>query len=79
MPGLDDAGVHRTDADFVNLLMTMPFSSLTPMVPQFSVAGLGAYCDPGRCAIVIPYRFALEKSRRIALYDGPASDRFWNC
>jgi hypothetical protein len=27
---------------------------------------------------VIPYRFALEKSLRIALYNGPASDRLWN-
>jgi len=27
---------------------------------------------------VIPYRLALEKSVRIALYDGPASDRMWN-
>jgi len=39
------------------------------MVPQFSIVGLGAYCDPGQCAIVIPGRFALEKSMRIALYD----------
>lgn len=70
--------INLSGADFVNLLMTMPFSGLIPMVPQFSVAGLGAYCDPGRCAIVIAYRFALEKSTRIALYDGPASDRMWN-
>jgi hypothetical protein len=70
--------INMSGADFVNLLMTMPFSGLIPMVPQFSVAGLGAYCDPGRCAIAILYRFALEKSVRIALYDGPASDRFWN-
>ena len=47
-------------------------------MPQFSVAGLGAYCDPGQCAIVIVYRFALDKPVRIALYDGPASDRMWN-
>ncbi len=70
--------INLSGADFVNLLMTMPFSGLIPMVPQFSVAGLGAYCDPGECAIVIPYRFALDKSQRIALYDGPASDLFWN-
>jgi hypothetical protein len=65
-------------AEFVDRLMTMPFTGLVPMVPQFSVAGLGEYCEPGDCAIVIPYRFALEKSLRIALYDGPASDRLWN-
>ncbi len=70
--------INFSGAEFVDRLMTMPFSGLIPMVPQFSLAGLGAYCDPGQCAIVIPYRFALEKSVRIALYDGPASDRFWN-
>ena len=70
--------INMSGAEFVDRLMTMPFSGLTPMVPQFSVAGLGAYCDPGQCAIVIAYRFALEKSVRIALYDGPASDRLWN-
>ena len=70
--------INLSGAEFVDLLMTMPFSGLIPMVPQFSVAGLGAYCDPGLCAIVISYRFALEKSVRIALYDGPASDRLWN-
>ena len=70
--------INLTGAEFLDLLMTMPFSGLAPMVPQFSVAGIGAYCDHGLCAIVISYRFALEKSVRIALYDGPASDRFWN-
>src|SRR5579862_215017 len=70
--------INLSGADFVNLVMTMPFSGMIPMVPQFSVAGLGAYCDAGLCAIVIAYRFALEKSVRIALYDGPASDRMWN-
>ena len=70
--------INLSGAEFVDRLMTMPFSGLVPMVPQFSVAGLGGYCDPGLCAIVISYRFALEKSVRIALYDGPASDRFWN-
>jgi len=70
--------INLSGAEFVDRMMTMPFSGLIPMVPQFSVVGLGAYCDPGQCAIVIPYRFALEKSVRIALYDGPASDRFWN-
>jgi len=72
-PSIDLSGT-----EFVDRLMTMPFSGLIPMVPQFSVAGLGAYCDPGQCAIVIPGRYALEKSVRIALYDGPASDRTWN-
>jgi hypothetical protein len=70
--------INISGAEFVDRLMTMPFSGLIPMVPQFSVAGLGAYCDPGQCAIVISDRFALEKPVRIALYDGPASDRFWN-
>ena len=70
--------IDLSGADFVDRLLTMPFSGLIPMVPQFSLVGLGAYCDSGLCAIVIPYRFALEKSVRIALYDGPASDRFWN-
>jgi len=70
--------IDLSGADFVDRLMTMPFSGLIPMVPQFSLVGLGAYCDSSLCAIVIPYRFALEKSVRIALYDGPASDRFWN-
>ena len=70
--------IKMSGAEFVDRVMTMPFSGLTPMVPQFSVAGLGAYCDPGQCAIVISGRFALEKPMRIALYDGPASDRFWN-
>lgn len=70
--------INISGAEFVDRMMTMPFSGLIPMVPQFSIVGLGAYCDPGQCAIVIPGRFALEKSVRIALYDGPASDRFWN-
>jgi hypothetical protein len=70
--------IDLSGAEFVDRMMTMPFNGLIPMVPQFSVAGLGAYCDPGQCAIVIPYRFALEKSVRLALYDGPASDRLWN-
>jgi hypothetical protein len=70
--------IDLSGAEFVDRLMTMPFSGLTPMVPQFSIVGLGAYCDSGECAIVIPGRYALEKSVRIALYDGPASDRLWN-
>ena len=70
--------INISGAEFVDRMMTMPFSGLIPMVPQFSVAGLGAYCDRGQCAIVIPYRFALEKSVRLALYDGPPSDRLWN-
>jgi hypothetical protein len=70
--------INLSGAEFVDRLMTMPLSGLIPMVPQFSLVGLGAYCDPGLCAIAIPYRFALEKSVRIALYDGPASDRLWN-
>jgi hypothetical protein len=70
--------IDLSGAEFVDGLMAMPFSGLVPIVPQFSVVGLGAYCGPGLCAIVIPYRFALEKSVRIALYDGPASDRLWN-
>ena len=65
-------------AEFVDRIMTMPFSGLIPMVPQFVRVGLGAYCDPGQCAIVIPGHFGLEKSVRLALYDGPASDRLWN-
>lgn len=70
--------IDLSGAEFVDRLMTMPFSSLIAMVPQFTTAGLGAYCDPGQCAIVIVYRYRLEKSVRIALYDGPASDRMWN-
>lgn len=70
--------ISISGAEFIDRLMTMPFRGLTLIVPQFSVAGLGAYCDPGECAIVIPYRFALEKSVRIALYEGPSSDRMWN-
>src|SRR5208282_4855711 len=70
--------IDLSGAEFVDRLMTMPLAGLNPMVQQFSIAGLGAYCDPGQCASAIPYRFALEKSMRIALYDGPASDRLWN-
>jgi len=65
-------------AEFVDRIFTMPFSGLIPMIPQFVRVGLGAYCDPGQCAIVIPGNFGLEKSVRLALYDGPASDRLWN-
>ena len=65
-------------AEFVDRIMTMPFSGLIPMIPQFVRVGLGAYCDPGQCAIVIPGHFGLEKSVRLALYDGPASDQLWN-
>ncbi len=64
--------------EFVDRLMEMPFSGLMTMVPQFSRLGVGAYCEPGQCAIVIPFRYALEKPVRIALYDGPESDRLWN-
>ncbi len=70
--------ISLSGAAFVDRLMTMPFSGLIAMVPQFSTAGLGTYCEPGDCAIVIMYRFRLEKSVRLALYDGPASDRLWN-
>lgn len=70
--------INLSGAEFIDRLMTLPLTGLIPMVPQFSVAGLGAYCGPGDCAIVIPYRLALEKSVRIALYDGPSSDRMWN-
>jgi hypothetical protein len=70
--------INLSGAELVDRLMTMPFSGLVPMVPQFSVAGLGAYCDPGQCAIAIVYRFALEKTVRLALYNGPASDQLWN-
>ena len=70
--------INISGAEFVDRMMTMPFGGLVPMVPQFSVVGLGAYCDPGQCAIVIAGRFALEKSVRLALYDGPPSDRLWN-
>ncbi len=70
--------IDLSGAEFVDRVMTMPFSGLIPMVPQFALVGLGAYCDPGQCAIVIPARYGLEKSVRIGLYDGPASDRLWN-
>lgn len=70
--------IDLSGSEFVDRVLTMPFSGLIPMVPQFSTVGLGAYCDPGQCAIVIPGRYGLEKPVRIALYDGPASDRFWN-
>jgi len=70
--------ITLSGAEFVDRLMTMPFSGLIPMIPQFVRVGLGAYCDPGQCAIVIPRNFGLEKSVRLALYDGPASDRLWN-
>ena len=49
---LSASAINLSGADLVDLLMTMPFSGMIPMVPQFSVAGLGAYCDPGLCAIV---------------------------
>src|SRR5260370_39888142 len=70
--------ISLSGAAFVDRLMTMPFSGLIAMVPQFSTAGLGTYCEPGDCAIVIMYRFRLEKSVRVGSYDGPASDRLWN-
>jgi hypothetical protein len=70
--------INLSGAEFVDRMMTMPLSGLIPMVPQYSIVGLGAYCDPGQCAIVIPGRYALAKPIRIALYDGPASDRMWN-
>jgi hypothetical protein len=70
--------INLSGAEFVDRLMTMPLSGLIPMVPQFTIVGVGAYCDPGQCAIVIPGRYALAKPIRIALYDGPASDRMWN-
>ena len=70
--------INLSGAEFVDRVMTMPFSGLLPMVPQLSLVGLGAYCEAGQCAIVIPGRYALAKPIRIALYDGPASDRMWN-
>jgi hypothetical protein len=72
-PEIDLSGM-----EFVDQVMTMPFSGLIPMVPQFAMVGLGAYCESGQCAIVIPARLGLEKADRIALYDSPASDRLWN-
>jgi hypothetical protein len=70
--------IDLSGGEFVDRMMTMPFSGLIPMVPQFSLVGLGAYCDPGHCAIVIPGHYGLEKAVRLALYDGPSSDRLWN-
>ncbi|HSU89910.1 MAG TPA: hypothetical protein VLI44_00590, partial [Sporolactobacillaceae bacterium] len=70
--------ISLTGAEFIDRVMAMPFSGLVPMIPQFATAGLGVYCDPGDCAMVIAERFGLEKSVRLALYDGPASDRVWN-
>jgi len=70
--------INLSGVEFVDRVMTMPFSGLLPMVPQLSIVGLGAYCEAGQCAIVIPGRYALAKPIRIALYDGPASDRMWN-
>ena len=70
--------IDLSAGEFVDRIMEMPFSGLMPMVPQFSRLGVGAYCEPGQCAIVIPFRYALEKPTRIALYDGPESDRLWN-
>lgn len=70
--------INLSGAEFVDLALTMPFHGLIPMNPQFALVGLGAYCDPGQCAIVIPGRYGLEKSVRLSLYDGPASDRLWN-
>ena len=70
--------INLSGAEFVDLAMTMPFHGLIPMNPQFALVGLGAYCEPGKCAIVIPGHYGLEKSVRLSLYDGPASDRLWN-
>jgi hypothetical protein len=70
--------IDLSGAEFIDRIMTMPFSGLIPMIPQFARVGLGAYCDAGQCAIVIPGHFGLEKSVRLAIYDGPASDRLWN-
>jgi hypothetical protein len=75
---LTEPEINLSGAEFVDLTMTMPFHGLIPMNPQFALVGLGAYCDPGQCAIVIPAHLGLEKSVRLALYDGPASDRMWN-
>jgi hypothetical protein len=70
--------IDLSGPEFVDRIMAMPFSGLTLMVPQFSKLGVGAYCEPGQCAVVIPFRYALEKAVRRALYDGPASDLTWN-
>ncbi len=72
------AQIDLSGPEFVDQIMAMPFSGMTLMVPQFSRLGVGAYCEPGQCAVVIPFRYALEKSVRRALYDGPASDLSWN-
>lgn len=70
--------IDLSGAEFVDRLLATPFSGLIEMVPQFARVGLGAYCEPGHCAMVIPVRYGLEKSVRLGLSDGPASDRLWN-
>jgi hypothetical protein len=70
--------IDLSGTDFIDRVMEMPFSGLITMIPQFSRIGAGVYCEPGQCAIVIPYRYELEKSVRLALYQGPDSDLLWN-
>lgn len=70
--------IDLTGPEFVDQLMTMPFSGVLPMVPQLTRLGFGGYCEPGQCAIVLSVRYQLDKPTRIALYDGPPSDQLWN-
>lgn len=70
--------IDMTGPEFVDQLMTLPFSGVFPMVPQFTRVGIGGYCEPGQCAMVFSVRYQLEKTMRIALYDGPPSDQLWN-
>jgi hypothetical protein len=37
--------IKISGAEFVDQLLTMPFTGLVPMVPQFSVAGLGEFAS----------------------------------
>ena len=70
--------MDMTGPEFVDQMMTMPFSGIIPMVPQLTRIGIGGYCEPGQCAMVFSVRYELEKTMRIALYDGPPSDPLWN-
>lgn len=70
--------IDLSGPEFVDQLMALPFSGVLPMVPQLTRLGVGGYCEPGQCAIVLGVRYQLDKTTRIALYDGPSSDQLWN-
>jgi len=69
--------VPADGAPIVDQIMTMPFSALTVLYPQFAAMGLGTYCEHDECVAVIAARVGLDKGSFVKVYADPVAAR-WN-